>query len=160
MDFIRTGIKLDRGAIRSLTLVHVLVNIFHRGKTLAGLDIDVGSVLPAQIAIVDRIAVVLEYGRLGEGFGQRLLQRPSRMQNLDCNSHMAGASCSWLSRHARTGHSRHLGGYHGINSLGCIGGILYPEEGVRARKTSFLVFDYRSISDIFAKNLVNFQTVH
>ena len=50
LDFIRACIKLDGGTIRAL--VDILVNIFHRVKTVACLDVDVGFVLPAQIGIV------------------------------------------------------------------------------------------------------------
>ena len=50
LDFIRCDIKLERGTIRAL--VHILVDILHRAKTLAGLDVDVGLILPAQIGIV------------------------------------------------------------------------------------------------------------
>ena len=94
LDFIRTCIKLDGGTIRAL--VHILVDILHRVQTLARLNVDVGLVLPAQIGVVwhdpfipdlhsggsvngdarsigsapvDRIAVMLEDGCIGEGFG-------------------------------------------------------------------------------------------
>jgi len=54
---------------------------------------------------------------------------------------------------ARTGHIGNLGAYHVINPLRRIGGMLDPKEGVGVRKTAFLVFDYRNMSDIFIKNL-------